>query len=340
MALISVIVPVYKVEKYLGRCLMSILAQTFSDFEVILIDDGSPDSSPLICDEYAEKDGRVKVIHQPNSGPSAARNAGIAMAFENEQSKYLAFIDSDDCVHPQYFEFLLKAMEESDADISVCRHDYIMHDKPLNSLIYDHPTVMLTDAENLLLTQTDSFNYVWGKLFGKKCFEDLRFPEGVSFGEDNLIIYKAFFKASIISQISEKLYYYYYNPTGITKSPWNPSNLQCFKGIVEQMNYYLENNYQKAYKKEVELYIQQCAYQISRIRDDKKNLRKNKVYLRQLQKNMTAMLKEHPEFHSTDRFIWFEALHPVSSYMIKKAKGLTRRVKRKLCKIHHSRSVI
>ena len=105
---ISVIVPVYKVEKYLSRCIDSILAQTYTDFELILVDDGSPDNCGKICDGYAEKDNRV-VIHQGNGGISAARNAGIDWAFENSDSEWIAFIDSDDWVHPLYLECLYNA---------------------------------------------------------------------------------------------------------------------------------------------------------------------------------------------------------------------------------------
>ena len=104
MPQISVIVPVYKVEAYLARCVDSVLAQTFSDFDLILVDDGSPDNSGAICDEYAEKDPRIVVIHQKNGGLSAARNAGIEWAFAHSNSQWLNFIDSDDWVHPEYLD--------------------------------------------------------------------------------------------------------------------------------------------------------------------------------------------------------------------------------------------
>ena len=107
MPTISVIVPVYKVEKYIHRCVDSILSQTFTDFELILVDDGSPDNCGKICDEYAEKDIRIHVIHQENGGLSAARNAGIDWVFANSDSEWITFIDSDDWVHPEYLERLL-----------------------------------------------------------------------------------------------------------------------------------------------------------------------------------------------------------------------------------------
>ena len=114
--LISVIVPVYKVEKYLKRCVDSILAQTYPCLEVILVDDGSPDGCPAICDEYAREDRRVRVIHKENGGLSDARNAGIDAA----KGKFLGFVDSDDYVHPRFYELLLQALKEEGADIAGC----------------------------------------------------------------------------------------------------------------------------------------------------------------------------------------------------------------------------
>ena len=123
MPTISVIVPVYKVEPYLHRCVDSILNQTFEDFELILVDDGSPDNCPVICDEYAAKDSRVVVIHQENGGLSAARNAGIDWAFANSNSQWLSFVDSDDWIHPQTLEHLLRAVEENGTKISICGYE-------------------------------------------------------------------------------------------------------------------------------------------------------------------------------------------------------------------------
>ena len=118
--LISVIVPVYKVEPYLRKCVDSILNQTYRKLEVILVDDGSPDNCGAICDEYAQKDARVHVIHQENGGLSAARNAGLNYCLTQKRSQYLSFIDSDDCVSPLYLERLHSALIDHCADISIC----------------------------------------------------------------------------------------------------------------------------------------------------------------------------------------------------------------------------
>ena len=123
MAQISVIVPVYKVEPYLRRCVDSILAQTFTDFELILVDDGSPDNCGAICEEYEKKDSRVHVIHQENEGLSAARNAGIEWVFANSNSEWLNFVDSDDWVHPQMLERLYHAVLEHNVKVSICGYE-------------------------------------------------------------------------------------------------------------------------------------------------------------------------------------------------------------------------
>ena len=116
MPIISVIVPVYKVEPYLARCVDSILAQTYTDFELILVDDCSPDNCGAMCDAYAEQDKRIRVIHKKNGGLSDARNVGIEFA----KGDYITFIDSDDLVHPQTFELLMQSLKKSEAEISMC----------------------------------------------------------------------------------------------------------------------------------------------------------------------------------------------------------------------------
>ena len=120
-SLISVIIPVYRVEQYLRRCVDSVLAQTYSRIQVILVDDGSPDDCPAICDAYAAKDDRVQVIHQENAGLSGARNAGIEAA----EGQYLAFVDSDDYLAPEFLECLYRACVDTGSDLSVCRWEYV-----------------------------------------------------------------------------------------------------------------------------------------------------------------------------------------------------------------------
>ena len=127
--LISVIVPVFKVEAYLAKCIESIRCQTYSNFELILVDDGSPDGSPQICDDYAAVDDRIRVIHKNNRGLSSARNAGLDIA----QGEFICFIDSDDYIKPEYLETLLTLQRKNNADLVICEYDYVEK----NGNVYD-----------------------------------------------------------------------------------------------------------------------------------------------------------------------------------------------------------
>ena len=137
MPIISIIIPVYKAEAYLDRCVQSVLAQSMADFEVILIDDGSPDRSGAVCDAYAKQDERVRVIHQKNQGQAAARNAGIDCAFANSDSKWLTFIDSDDWVHPEYLQMLYDATMQDNTLISMCTMESVTDVIPYDTVASD-----------------------------------------------------------------------------------------------------------------------------------------------------------------------------------------------------------
>ena len=314
MSAIAVIVPVYKAENSLRRCVDSILSQSFRDFCLILVDDGSPDGCPAICDAYVAQDSRVHVIHQKNSGPSAARNHGIGWAVENTDCSWLSFVDSDDCVHPDFFQRLHSAACETGAGAAMCMHQYINQHETLSSYARAFAApVRNIHPEELMIARSDSFNYPWGKLFSRSSFENLRFPEDVSFGEDNLVIYKALFGCKTVAYVEEKLYCYFYNAEGITKSPWSEPSLQVFLGIEAQLDDYKANGFERAYRKETELHIQQCAYQIHRIRENANVRKKNWHHLCALKRRMRRVLRENRNFHLRDRFYWYEALHPVSA---------------------------
>ena len=141
---LSVIVPVYKVEKYLSKCIDSILAQTFTDFELILIDDGSPDRCGEICDEYAAKDSRIIVIHQQNKGVSAARNAGLEIA----KGKYIGFVDSDDWIEPEMYQILIATANETASELVICGSK--QRDESGAFLRNDFPSKGVYDREQLL----------------------------------------------------------------------------------------------------------------------------------------------------------------------------------------------
>ena len=209
MPQISVIVPVYNVEPYLRRCVDSILAQSFTNFELILVDDGSPDNCGTICDEYAAKDDRIHVIHQKNGGLSAARNAGIDWAYANSDSRWISFIDSDDWVHTQYLELLLDACIKNHTEISSCGIKKIeneqVEDYPLISTNSDvlAPETLFTDRGRWIQA------YSCGKLYRKKLWNNVQFPVGRNW-EDTVTTYKVLFAVKKVSCIEAELYYFYY----------------------------------------------------------------------------------------------------------------------------------
>ena len=235
MPLISVIVPVYKVEPYLCRCVDSILAQTFTDFELILVDDGSPDNCGAICDEYAKKDSRVYVIHQENKGLSAARNAGIDWVFANSNSEWLNFVDSDDWVHPQMLERLYRAAIEHDVGISVC--GFIGTTEDVQWANADTAQVKLWPVEQYYVQRGVNATVAVCKLYDKECFANIRYPVG-KIHEDEYVTYRILFEYEQIAVIETPMYAYFENPEGITKSSWSFKKLDVLEALQERIDYF------------------------------------------------------------------------------------------------------
>jgi len=204
MPKISVIVPVYKVELYLHQCIDSILAQTYKNLEVILVNDGSPDNCGAICDEYAEKDNRIKVIHKENGGLSDARNAGIDIA----TGGYLAFIDSDDWIEPDMVEVLYNNLVNANADISCCgmHYAYMNINVPFANItgitILNSEQAISESFSNKKITTT-----AWGKLYKKHIFRDIRYPVG-RFHEDEFVIIEVLLAANCVVTDTASKYYY------------------------------------------------------------------------------------------------------------------------------------
>lgn len=233
MPQISVIVPVYKVEPYLRRCVDSILGQTFTDFELILVDDGSPDDCGAICDKYAEQNVRIHVIHQANGGLSAARNAGIDWAFANSDSQWLAFVDSDDWVHPRYLELLYRAVETDHTKISVC--DYVETDTVLPTG-EPAPGTEIRDWDELFMHRNVRAVVAWNKLYARELFAGLRYPVG-RIHEDEFLTYKLLIRAQKVSVLPAALYYYYQNVQGITRGQFTLRRLDCADALQERIEY-------------------------------------------------------------------------------------------------------
>lgn len=213
--LISLIVPIYNVEKFLPGCIESIMGQTYENIEIILVDDGSPDSCPQICDEYAGKDARIRVIHQKNKGLSGARNTGI----ENAQGEYLIFVDSDDTVEPTMVEDLYTYATENDCAIVACGRNYVFEDGQVICKITDEKSKVYNfeDAMHEMNTFTLFDMSAWAKIYKKELFESIRFPEG-KLSEDYYIAYKLFDMAQSIGYVAKPLYNYLQRQSSISRN--------------------------------------------------------------------------------------------------------------------------
>ena len=252
MPTISVIVPVYKVEKYIHRCVDSILGQTYADFELILVDDGSPDNCGTICDAYAARDSRVVVIHQENGGLSAARNAGIDWAFANSDSQWLSFIDSDDWVHPEYLARLLAAAEDSGVSVSICA--YAQTDGQEPEIEPETLVPALWDTEEFYVAHNVNATIACGKLYRRGCFDTIRYPLG-KLHEDEFTTYKILFRFPTVAVIPAPLYFYYTNPESITKSGVTRFKTDAFEAIEEQIAYFRQMGFDAAARGQIRMYI-------------------------------------------------------------------------------------
>ena len=284
--MISIIVPVYKTEKYLNKCVDSLLQQTYKDFELILVDDGSPDNCGRICDDYKELDRRVVVIHQDNRGLSAARNTGIDWVFENSESEWLTFVDSDDFVHPQMLELLYSKIKDTP-------HKFIAGDftryesyEDIQAEIVDATEVNAVEMEpeDFFLLGTGAETTAWGKLYHRSCFDEIRYPVGKIY-EGSFTTYKIIFSLPSILHLEYPIYYYYTNPEGISNSRWTPKQLDIFEAYQEQLAFLEEKGYLRALEKPVLYYANTMHHQIMEISGQKQH----RPYLRKMQR----MLKKH-----------------------------------------------
>lgn len=237
---ISIIVPVYKVEKYLDRCVKSILDQTFTDFELILVEDGSPDNCPQMCDEWAKKDERIRVIHKENGGVSSARNAGLKIARGN----YLGFVDSDDWIKPDMYETLYYLLENKQYGISVCGIERSFSDDVMiNSTDATDELIVYTQKEYLMkilkVNTQESNHYPWNKLYRKEVFEEIFFPEGLAVGEDIESTFLTVLNTEKIIETKKIGYIYWFNAESVTFSKFDARQLDFLEvcnRIVEIAN--------------------------------------------------------------------------------------------------------
>ncbi len=199
--LVSVIMPVYNAEKLLGSSVETVLSQNYNDLELILVDDGSSDQSPRICDQFSQQDERVKVIHQANAGVSAARNAGLDKA----SGDYICFIDSDDLLDVDFLTKMLAVLEDQSVDIACSSRISFVDEADFSTIERENinrQDFSASAAIDNFLYQKEIANAVWSKLYRRQLFDDVRFPLGVAMAEDVLTNYLVFKKAQKISLLA------------------------------------------------------------------------------------------------------------------------------------------
>lgn len=215
---ISVIVPVYNAEAYLARCVDSILGQTYKNLDVILVDDGSPDNCPAMCDAYAERDLRVRVIHQDNRGVAAARNAGLDAAVGD----FIGFVDSDDAIHPRMYELLLRGSQEAGTSISMCGY----RDQYEQAAVHNDPVseeYKVESSRDAMLKaygmHAVAYIFLWNKIYRRELFEGIRLPAG-KISEELFIFYRLYEQVEMVVVVQAVLYSYFKNNgVSITSRP-------------------------------------------------------------------------------------------------------------------------
>ena len=313
--LISVIVPVYKVEPYLHRCVDSILAQTFTDFELILVDDGSPDNCGAICDEYAAKDSRIHVIHQENGGLSAARNTGLDWAFANSDSEWVNFIDSDDWVQEEYLDRLYRACVDTNVEISVV--GFIETDGSLSYTSSDDDFSLKTiPTEEFYFQPVEEYAQLpivsaCGKLYRKELWKGIRFPVG-KINEDRFTTHQVLFQTKRATYLIAPLYFYFIRAGSIMHSEWTPKRLDDLEAGRAQIDFFE----QKDLLKIRDHFIREYAHMLAAFFHESK---KYPAIRRELRRELRSFVKKHRiDFsydNGSDRSCCY-CLYPIRSRLI------------------------
>lgn len=236
MARIVVIIPVYNVENYLERCIDSVLNQSFDDFRLILVNDGSTDTSGQICETYRQADERIELINQENMGLSMARNNGL----EASSEKYVMFLDSDDYIHRDMLDILYKNLIENGADISVCDHKKVYEGQRLEYKDQENNLRVLSNieaVEKIVKRNDENMIVAWGKLYNRELFKGISYPEG-KYHEDEFVTYRLFYRAKKIILTSAQLHYYIQRDASITGDKYSLKRLEKLEGLKEAIGFF------------------------------------------------------------------------------------------------------
>ncbi|MBR5402355.1 MAG: glycosyltransferase family 2 protein [Treponema sp.] len=272
-SLVSIIIPIYNAEYFLDRCLNSVIQQTYTNLEIILINDGSTDASLAICTTYAQKDSRIILINKTNEGVSIARNMGI----QQSSGDYIAFLDADDWIASNYIEQLMLPFKNNSIDISICGYQICHKYTPT----YDKSeySFNFTAAKKYLLENQKKGNFSvivpWGKILRKRIITGIFFPENLHF-EDEATIYKFFYNSNQVAECDYKAYYYFQSPNGLTKATNLKYPEDAIKVFEMQYAFFKE-------KKDVAFYQQTLATLLWKCltlyieKKDKRAFAKNKI---------------------------------------------------------------
>lgn len=307
MAEICVIVPVYKVEAYLNRCIRSILSQSYQDFILILVDDGSPDNSGALCDSWARKDSRIHVIHQKNGGLSAARNAGLEYLLSKTECQWVTFVDSDDWIHPNMLEQMLTAAQEMGTNISICGFQETTGEGFGTNL---ESKWQIWKPEDFYLKHIVDATIACAKLYRIECFKNLRFPVG-KLHEDEFITYQLLLPQKAITVVDVPLYAYYVNYESITKSKWNPKRLDAWEAFEQQLVFFEEHGYPELVKFRLRNYLENALVNLDGAKSigDEKSVR----FIEKRIRNLIRRCWHAEQIHFQYDYEILEKFYPVTT---------------------------
>lgn len=303
MEKVSVIIPIYNSEKYIEDCVESLKNQTYKELEILLIDDGSTDSSREICKRICENDRRFKLIHQENQGVSAARNHGL----EKATGKYVFFLDSDDWIHPRLLEEMVRELEKTSADLAVCEYctafdaDFSRETKfsiaSVNVLEWTFLNEEETRREFHLLNLSTVFRSIGGKMIRRQSFETLRFKEDISLGEDTRFLFDCINKGAVCVYNSVRWYFYRRHTENASANfsyLLDPSHLTLFEQVMEEEMAHGNEEYARMWYKYMLYGLKEKVFP-DKVRKNKENALKLKVF-----QGVIKEKKKHPFYKTTD----------------------------------------
>lgn len=252
--LVTVIIPVYNVEKYIDRCMECVLGQTYTNLEIIMIDDGSKDASGKIIDEYAKKDSRIQVYHKENGGQASARNLGVSKA----TGEYICFVDSDDCIHERYVETLLAICHDTDCDLAICTYENFEGDSvdwkqelPMADVETETP---LQTLDAIFSPRNVETIVVWNKLYKRSNIQNVKFVEGRIF-EDEEVSARLIHASHKVARVAKPMYYYFQNNAGTMGGEFTLKKLDILWALETRMSFFKDNKLTELYYKDAYKYM-------------------------------------------------------------------------------------